>query len=118
MAKSVLSYPVYRREIILTLGKLIREEVKAMCSEKADSILRKNDPSSLEHFSWDNVVQEAKVHTPILYSLLEVCISEPEKVHMRGYLVALLCHIRWNNMNLHLKIVSAILYAGHCSKQV
>ena len=92
---------------------MFNKEIKTMCADNTNSILRSND---LELFSWDKVMQEAKVYAPILCSLLEVCI--PDDICMRGYLVALLCHLRWNHMNLHLKIISCILYSGHCSKQV
>ena len=76
------------------------------------------DPSILHQFSWESVAKEAKMHAPILYGLLKTLISKEDKEYMITFLIAMLCHLRWRNMNLHLKLVSCVLYAGHCSKQV
>lgn len=89
-----------------------------MCSERTNSVLRSKDASELQKFAWQYVNKEAKKHAPILYSILEIAISELEKEYMIGFLMAFLCHLHWRNMNLHLKVILCMLYADHASKQV
>lgn len=99
-------------------GKNGKFDVKHLCSDEVNSILRSKDPASLESFTWEKVAIEAKVHAPLTFGLLACISDKPSTVHMIGYVVALLCRLHWSYMNLPQRLVSIILYAGHCSKQV
>ena len=89
-----------------------------MRKEKVNSILRSADPEDILNFSWINVIEEAKENTPILHSILTTAISNPKKDYMVGLIIATLCNLHWRNMNLHMKVIACILYAGQSSKQV
>lgn len=109
IARYCLLEPKYCTAILTELGKVI---LKEMCSDK----VRGNKVSALESFTWEKVTDEAKLHAPLTFNLLSSCTTGQQ--NKTGYVLALLCNLRWSCMNLFQKMVSLILYAGHCSKQV
>jgi hypothetical protein len=120
MARLCFNHPHYCDELIQLFGKAIKDEIKTMCSENANSILKSMESSDLEQFTWQKVKNEAKEHAPIITSILNIVIakSKPEKKFMIPFLIATLCNLHWSKMNLHLKVLSCLLYVGHCSKEV
>ena len=118
VARFCLSHPLYFNSIVLRLGNLVKAELKGMRKEAVSSILTSADPDDILKFSWDDVIEEAKENTPVLYSILHTAVSNPEKDYMVGFLIATLCNLHWRNMNLHMKVIACILYAGQSSKQV
>ena len=46
------------------MGKLMREEVQVMCSNKSDSILRCTDPKALCDFKCELVINEMVKYAP------------------------------------------------------
>ena len=119
VAKFCLSNPPYCVEILTALGNIIAGEVKQLCSDAVDSILRRKDLSSLKCFSWSEIIEEAKVHAPFMHNLLFNCSPDHQhKEYILGFIISLICSLQWKNINLPQRVISLILYAGHCSKQV
>ena len=65
-----------------------------------------------------DVIEEAKTHAPVLYSILTTAVPKSDKLMSLAFIIATLCQLTNRNLNLHLKMVACILYSGHCSKQV
>lgn len=73
-----------------------------------------------KEFKWARVMDEMKEYAPTLLNVLLSCTN-----HSRSNQTAIVCFIasilfkfRYAKMNLFQKILSLILYAGHCGKQV
>ena len=114
--------PVSRHYIMRKLGRLVNAEVRAMCSDPVKSVLQSKDSDYLKEFKWDHVLDEMKEHAPTLLSIL---LSSTKTRHPRNNRAATICWVasilfkfRYSRMNVIQKILSLILYAGHCGKQV
>ena len=127
--------------VVTKMGRVIREEVRVMCSNKSDSILRSRDPKNLRNFDCDSVISEMEKYTPTLLKILKE-VTKPHKkrkkqAHKRNdrassnkqndankqnaiiaTSAAILCKNHNPSMCLLQKIISLILQAGHSSKQV
>ena len=93
-----------------------------MCSEKTASILRSDSYDDLKNFTWDKLIQELRVHAPVLTDILHSCTStkspSPNRMGIIGLCSALLLKQHCSRMSLVQKIVMFILHAGHCGKLV
>lgn len=125
------------QKVLVYLGKKLSKEMKAMCSLKANSILRRRDVMSLQGFHLEALIKEMKGVAPNTLSLLRSCLAsrKPSKAKnvsskgptksrivdcdsVVGVCCAILLRGRSQQMNLLQKIVSLILYSGHASKKV
>ena len=93
-----------------------------MCSDNVNSILKSLNTDELKLFTWDKVLSELKLHAPVLTNILLSC-TKTKAVHKNqtgtvGFIASILFKYKYNRMNLVQKIISLILYAGHCAKQV
>ena len=52
---------------------MARQEMKTMCSDTTDSILKGNKSEDLLYFSWDRLNEELLAIAPTLTSLLVEC---------------------------------------------
>ena len=107
--------------MVTEIGKVIRKEVKSLCSDKAASILKESDKSNLVQFTWEKVLAEIQLLAPTLLKLLQTVLEKKNlKSHIPiiGMITSILCHFHRNSVNCVQNIISIILYAGHCSKQV
>ena len=120
---------------VITIGKLIREEIRVMCANKSDSILRSTDPITLRNFKCDSVVSEMESYAPTLLKILKEA-TKPPKIRKNRFskqssqeyankqnaiitmTTAILCKHRRPSMCLFQNIISLILQAGRSSKQV
>jgi hypothetical protein len=118
VARQAISHSLYHKQAIRVVGMLVKKELKTMCSDHVNSVLKSNEPTRLQHFSLMDVVKEANIHAPVLFALLSIAFSKPEKTNTLGYIIATLCQLRSKKHNLHLKLIAFILFSGHCSKQV
>ena len=122
VAMECLKDPTTRTYLFQRIGVLIRNEMKAMCSEARGSVLCNQSPHDLEVFTWDKLFIELSESAPILLSLLQECART--KRHQEnsnavvGMCIAILMKNRYSKMCLVQKIVSLVLYAGHSGKQV
>lgn len=113
-----------QKHVVSAIGRILKNEIKYLCSRRAKSLQRRHDASTLTEFNWDAVVEEASEHAPNLVQILMECTrkspKQPEGVHkcMVGMCLSLLCKHRNPKMTLFQRIVSLVLYSGHSAKQV
>ena len=136
IAEECLKSKDLKAAIVTKVGRLIREEVRVMCSNKSDSVLRSTDPETLRNFNCDSVVSEMEKYTPTLLKILKEVTTPPkvrksqapkQRLRLAGnnkqnaiiaMSTAILCKNRRPSMCLLQKIISLILQAGRSSKQV
>lgn len=114
--------PDTRHIMLRKIGKIMKKEVKLICSEKTASVLRSESYDDIKNFTWDKLIQEMRVHTPVLTDILCSCTSTKNPSSNRMAIVGLcgsvLFRHRCSRMSLLQKVIMLILYAGHCGKQV
>lgn len=114
--------PDTRKYLIAQIGTAVKSEVRAMCSDKANSDLRSQSQDDLKTFTWSRLLAELSVHAPILYSILRAATSvkraRPNTDAVIGTCVAIILKHRFSKMSLFQNILSLVIYSGHPSKQV
>ena len=122
VADECFKMPMVRGYIITKIGKLVRLELKRLCSDKTASMLRKSSAEMFRTFDWDVVTNEFLTNAPILMSVLrESTKTNKPRVNTKAVIamcVGLLLKHRFTKMCLIQKMVSLILYDGHANKQV
>lgn len=137
IARQAISDSRIRERIVDLLGKRMANEMKAMCSMKTDSILRKRNQGILHKLNVQAVVSEMEKHAPHTLAILRSCLAGCRRSKAKNErrkdrtktrivdvdrVVAVACAIllrgRSQRMNLLQRIVSLILYCGHASKRV
>ena len=122
LAKECLKQPGTKEYILRGIGALIRNEMKSMCSDRVNSLLRSTDIKDLHEFTWDQLLTELRENAPIFLRVLNAAIETrlPRRntSGVVGVCAAILLKHRFSKMCLGQKILSLILYAGHSSKQV
>lgn len=105
------------------IGMCIRKEIKVLCSDKHNSLLREWTQASMELFTWERLWLELQEMAPLTILLLQS--SFPYKVSTTVKTRSLICIIiavltksRNKRMNALQSMASLILYAGHAGKQV
>ncbi len=108
--------------IVKNIATRVKSELIKLCSDPVSSVLQQVDKKSITEFSFDAFLTELKTHSPILLNILQQCtttkVPRSNRTHVIGMCVAILCKLRNPRMCLFHKIVSLILYSGHCSKPV
>ena len=125
VARDCIRDPAQRNFVVRVLGHQLLCELPSLCSDKVASILRASDLSKLSSFTWDALLSEMSEHAPTLLGLLKICTVKRNKSHsyntrrsaVMSLCVALLCKLQNKSMNLVQKLISLILYTGHCSKE-
>ena len=101
------------------LGRVLREEMKMMCSEKTASVLRNKTYGMLKNFKWEDLLKEMRVHAPTVAHILQSCTGKSSKKSaVIGICASILFKSRCSKMSLVQNRVMLILHAGHCGKQV
>lgn len=99
--------------------RVLSSEIKSMCSNKVNSILRSTKCAVLKNFKWSQLIHELKVNAPLLYCILNACVGTSVN---REAVICMCCSIIlsscFKRMCLVQKIISLILYAGHTGKEV
>ena len=74
---------------------------------------------NLKTFRWDLVLSELKLHVPMLMDILFSCTKTkfPRK-NLTWIVCSILFKFCYARMDAVQKVLSLILYAGHCGKQV
>ena len=76
----------------------------------------------MKSFNYSTVITEAKSCAPVLTELLYKCTMTPVLRNNTDALVStIICMLakhRRKNMSLFQRVVSLVLYGGHCSKMV
>ena len=113
-----------RKHVVAAVGKIIRNEIKQLCSRHTMSMQRSHNANILRGFNWDAVINEANEHAPNLIQILmeSTRTTRKQSKTMQKSIVrvclSLLCKNRNPNMTLFQRIMSLVLYAGHSAKQV
>ena len=103
--------------IVKAMGTSLRHEIAKLCSDNACFI-----NSCLKEFSWEHLLDEAKMLAPTLIQLLYSC-TKTRKLRTNqnaviGALIGIMCKNRRPTSSLFQQLVSLILYSGHTSKRV
>lgn len=105
----------------MLLGNFINMEIKHLCSDNFNSIIRENSKAGMEHFSWQSVWLELETCAPLLIIVLKQAlkiISTNKKDIILSMLICMLLKLRNPKMDYLQSMISLILYAGHAGKQV
>ena len=102
------------------VGALLKKEFQCLCSEEVSQLLT-NLPK-LSDFSWINYLEVIKSHAPFIVNLLLMILSGKKKNEnvnqITGLIISIITCFKRNSRNIVQKIVSILLYAHHCSKEV
>ena len=109
--------------VIYEVAKEIKKEIKKLCSDKNDSILRMKTKLALERFSWDCVLTELQLTTPTLLKILTDCLPKKKTATsavIRGICTAASIMLKLSDQKINLVqgVLSVVLRAGSASKQV
>ena len=114
--------PGIRSIILNKIGRHLEKEMKKMCSKKVTSMLRSSSPEALKTFKWADLITELNKHAPVLVSILHACTQtrtfKSNRAATIGFCAAVLLKYRVPEMSLVQKLISLIMRAGHCGKQV
>ena len=106
----------------MQISHIIQREVHQICSTKyGASCLRNLSQAAVSSFSWKSVVDELRKRTPVLYATLKAALTRPRMrvdVSALGITAAVLLKCRNKFLSQAQAVISVLLYAGHCSKQV
>ena len=106
-------------DVLKKIGRVLKEEMKVMCSEKTASILCSGDYHTSKTFRWRALLEEMNVHAPMLAYVLKSCTGKSiNKNAVIGACASILLRHRCSRMSLLQKFIMLILHAGHCGKQV
>ena len=110
-----------KKNAAVLLGKYISEELKCICSDNLNSILRENSKASMEYFSWQSIWLELEKHAVLLTTLLKHALklsNTNKKDNVLSMLISMMLKSRNPKVDQIQSMVSLILYAGHAGKQV
>ena len=65
------------------VGKMIKCEIKKMCSTKTDSILNSKDKKHISDFPWESVKKEIIQVCPALHTILQAATTSMLRGHIR-----------------------------------
>ena len=122
MARECFKEPTTRAHLLKHIGMVIRNELKTMCSDRTDSLLRAENAAQLKTFTWEKLLAELSKSAPIFLSLLHAAThtrrTKENQNAVIGICAAVILKYRFQKMNLVQKLISVILYAGHSGKRV
>ena len=102
--------------------KELKKEVKVLQSSTTNSAFHQTKPIDVRSFSWKHLEGELQQRASFLYcilmSLTETRSSRSNRSAIICVIVAVILKFRYPKMSLIQKVISCVLYAGHCSKQV
>ena len=117
-----LNEPSLQRLIIRRVILLLRREIATLCSDRVGSVMLGLSPKEMCEFDMHKFIEEAKEHAPTLISIIEsltksriTTVNQPAIMTM---ILASLCRCKRPKMSLLHKIISIIMYFGHCTKKV
>ena len=117
-----MKIPERQSYIVKCVGKVLHFELCTLCSDEYFDFLSGKDVNQFISFKWTNVMDEIKRHMPVLYQLLRKCMETPSEREntdkLIGVIISILAKHRRPQSSLFQKIVSLLLYSGHCSKKV
>ena len=113
-----------RNVVVLALGRAARKEIRSICSDSHDSILRMKNKTALELFSWERVWREMQMHAPLLVTFLTQLLPLSKRKDENAFHPALsvcasiLLTLHNFKINIVQAVIAVVLRAGHATKQV
>ena len=102
------------KEAAVRIGKAIRKEIKVLCSDNHNSIMRERSRTAMEHFSWESIWTEVQTKAPILAHTLQTAVSSSDDSRM----IPILC----TDVSMLLKARNPrcawCMYYGHAGRQL
>ena len=123
-ARTAIKAPTIRKAILKHMSQKIHLECKSLCSTSMKSVLRSGSAGDVKNFQWDTITKELRNRAPTLYSALYAACrhSRKDKRKQSRCIIPLAASLLLKRRNQFLcraqKVLSTILYAGHCSKMV
>lgn len=79
MTRALVATPDVKKEILHLICKEVTSEIVGLCSLTNPSVLRKSSPDDLATFTWEVVLDELKIRTPIYLQFLEAAVTNPSQ---------------------------------------
>ncbi len=118
MTAAVMSSQPCSKAAIVSIARIIREEMKLLPSVKHDSILRDN-VEAVKCFSWETVWLELQQTLPTLMSLLKLLVKKSEQCKpLLCLLVSMIVKKSSPKICLVQRAISVLLYGNGSSKEV
>lgn len=115
IVKAVMENPHLRTLVVRAVSKEVQSELKEICSDRYDTILRMKYNVALENFTWSRVWKELQSKTP---TLLEILSGDGPVQPSICTCASILLKLRNPKVNLVQAMVSVVLMAGHANTQV
>ena len=82
--------------MLTEMGKVVRRELTAFCSDKAASVLQKSTRTDLMEFTWEKLLLEAQIFAPSLLKILCTALrldkgTDKRSVSTVGMIISILC---------------------------
>ena len=107
--------------IVVSMGRILQNEVAAICSDNFESILRLKTKDSVKDINHiiSTIKKELNRKAPTLLSLLQWCKKvRSNSDELIATIVSIMCKHRRPSACIIQRVISLILYSGHSSKQV
>ena len=122
IARECFKDPVTTKYIMDRLCNIIRKEMRVLSSDDSNSAMKHQDMNAMKNFKYDSLLRELSEFTPnLLYILNSITRTKRKRQNQTAIIcmcAAILTKHRYSKMSMFQKIISAILYCGHVSKQV
>uniref|UniRef100_A0A1X7UTJ1 Uncharacterized protein n=1 Tax=Amphimedon queenslandica TaxID=400682 RepID=A0A1X7UTJ1_AMPQE len=115
LATQAMKHEDSKGEVMKQIDVLLQSEIMVLCSDEFNSVMLHTDADGLKSFSIDTIYKAISA-APTLTKLLSVCVKSNRSV--LAAMISMIANNRQNKMCLFQKVISLLLYAGNCSKQV
>ena len=113
-----MSSPRSANQVIAEIAIIIRKEMKQICSESRDSVIR-DSQEGIKHFKWERVWTELVNHMPTLMKLLSaIFLNQKATQNICSLIACMILKKRLGKMSMVQKALSVLLYGNGCNKQV
>ena len=119
LSSSIVSCSRTSDMVLIEVARCIRRGMKAICSERHDSVLR-DTYEGVKRFSWKTVWLELLKNMPTLVKLLVAILSKRKRSNdvISSLIVCMILKQRLGKMALVQRVISILLYGNVCHKQV
>ena len=122
LAEECLKKPSIMCYILKKMGRIIRNELRCMCSNGKPSLLRSQSPHDLVEFKWENLYKEVQERAPTFLKILNASTQTRVPRHNQKTIICLCCSIilkhRYQHMSLVQKLIGLVLYGTNVQKMV
>lgn len=127
IANAVMRIEAVKEELFNHFLTLVNAECSDLCQKGIRSLFRRIPVAEMANFRWDTLVEELRSKSPLLLKLLTTVatrvdhrshVSKKDKFPGIVSAAAVLLKERNREMCAIPSLVSLLMYAGHCEKQV